>query len=276
MGTFIDFQHPEFSLALNQALSAEPRYTVLVIDDNATLRENLRETLDTAYRIAEAADSLSGLELANQIQPDLIITDLLMPDVEGESLCYRLKQHDKTSHIPIIILTSQVSMFSRVNSFFLGADDYMTRPFELVELQIRIQNLIQSRKLLQQKYSRQLELKPSPVEVQSDDEVFLQRVMKVVEDNIDNPMFGSEQFAMTTGLSQTRLYRRLITLTGYSANDFIRRVRLNRAADLFRKQAGNVSEIAYQVGFNSLSYFAKCFKQQHRCSPRDFAKRATL
>ncbi len=276
MGTFTDFQHPEFSLALNQALSAEPRYTVLVIDDNATLRENLRETLDTAYRIAEAADSLSGLALANQIQPDLIITDLLMPDVEGESLCFRLKQQDKTSHIPIIILTSQDSLFSRVNSFFLGADDYMTRPFGLVELQIRIQNLIQSRKLLQQKYSRHLELKPSPVDVQSEDELFLQRVMKVVEDNIDNPMFGSEQFATKTGLSQTRLYRKLITLTGYSANDFIRRVRLNRAADLFRKQAGNVSEIAYQVGFNSLSYFAKCFKQQHQCSPRDFARRAAL
>jgi YesN/AraC family two-component response regulator len=274
MGTFTDFQHPEFSLALNQALCSEQRHTLLVIDDNAELRENLREALKTAYRIEQAGDSQHGFELASQIQPDLIITDLLMPDVQGESLCYRLKQQDKTSHIPIIVLTSQDSLFSRVNSFFLGADDYMTRPFELVELQIRIQNLIQSRKLLQQKYSRHLELKPSPVEVQSDDDLFLQRVMKVVEENMDNPMFGSEEFAKNAGLSQTRLYRKLIALTGYSANDFIRRVRLNRAADLFRKQAGNVSEIAYQVGFNSLSYFAKCFKQQHQYSPRDFAKRA--
>lgn len=276
MRAFTDFQHPEFSLALNQAMCNEPRYTVLVIDDNAVLRENLRETLKTAYRISVAQDSQQGLELANQIQPDLIITDLLMSEVQGESLCYRLKHQENTSHIPIIILSSQDSLFSRVNSFYLGADDYMTRPLELVELQIRIQNLIQSRRLLRQKYSRQLELRPSPVQVQSADELFLQRAMKVVEDNMDNPMFGSEEFATEVGLSQTRLYRKLVSLTGYSANDFIRRVRLNRAADLFRKQAGNVSEIAYQVGFNSLSYFAKCFKQQHQYSPRDFAKLAVL
>ena len=272
MGTFNDFQHPEF--AFNQAMSTKERFTVLVIDDNAVLRENLQETLKTAYRIEEAEDSQRGLELANQIQPDLIITDLLMPDLQGVSLCYRLKQQEKTSHIPIIILTSQDSQFSRVNSFYLGADDYMTRPFELVELQIRIQNLIQSRKVLQRKYSKQIELKPSPVLVQSADELFLQRAMKVVEENMDNPMFGSDEFAKEVGLSQTRLYRKLVSLTGYSANDFIRRVRLNRAADLFRRQAGNVSEIAYRVGFNSLSYFAKCFKQLHQYSPRDFARLA--
>ena len=276
MGTFTDFKHPEFSLALNQAMSNKERFTVLVIDDNAVLRENLRETLKTAYCIEEAEDSQQGLELANQIQPDLIITDLLMTDLQGESLCYRLKQLEKTSHIPIIILSSQDNLFGRVNSFYLGADDYMTRPFELVELQIRIQNLIQSRKVLQRKYSRQVELRPSPVQVQSADELFLQRAMKVVEENIDNPMFGSEEFAREVGLSQTRLYRKLVSLTGYSANDFIRRVRLNRAADLFRGQAGNVSEIAYQVGFNSLSYFAKCFKQLHQCSPRDFVKKACV
>lgn len=276
MGTFTDFQHPEFSLALNQAMSNQQRYTVLVIDDNVELREHLRETLKTAYRIMEAGDSQRGLELANHIQPDLIITDLLMPDVQDESLCYRLKQQENTSHIPIIVLASQDSLFSRVNSFYLGADDYMARPFELIELQIRIQNLIQSRRVLQRKYSRQIEFRPSAVQVQSADDLFLQRAMKVVEENMDNPMFGSDEFAKEVGLSQTRLYRKLVSLTGNSANDFIRRVRLQRAADLFRMKAGNVSEIAYQVGFNSLSYFAKCFKELHQYSPRDFAKRVSL
>lgn len=274
MGTFTEFQHPEFLLALNQAMCHEHRYTILVIHDNTSLRESLRENLRTAYQIAETDDSLGGFDLASKIQPDLIITDLMMPDLKGESLCFHLKHQENTSHIPIIILGDEGNLYSRVNSFYLGADDYMTTPLQLVELQIRIQNLIRSRKALQQKYSRHVELRPTQIEVPSADDLFLQQAMKVVEDNIDNPAFGSEQFARTVGLSQTRLYRKLIALTGYSANDFIRRVRLQRAADLLRQRAGNVSEVAYQVGFNSLSYFAKCFKQLHQYSPRDFVKQA--
>ncbi len=274
MGTFMEFQQPEFLLALNQAMCNEQRYTILVIHDNTSLRESVRDKLKTAYQVAESGDSQHGFDLANQIQPDLIITDLMMPNLQEQSLCYQLKHQDKTSHIPIIILGGQDSLFSRVNSFYLGADDFMATPFQLVELQIRIQNLIQSRKVLQKKYSRQVELKPSPIQVQSADDLFLGRAMKAVEENIDNPMFGSKEFARMVGLSQTRLYRKLVSLTGYSANDFIRRVRLHRAADLLRQKAGNVSEIAYQVGFNSLSYFAKCFKQLHQYSPRDFVRLA--
>lgn len=276
MKPLTDFQDPEFSLALYQGLQAQQRYTVLVIDDNDGLREYLRDALKTNYIIEEARDNQQGLDLAMLILPDLIITDLIMPDLQGESLCFRLKQNDKTSHIPIIILTNQDDLYSRVKSFYLGADDYMMRPLQLVELQIRIQNLIQTRKALQKKYSRHIELKPSSVEVQSEDELFLHRVMEIVEKNMDNPMFGSEQFAKEIGLSQTRLYRKLITLTGYASNDFIRRMRLKRAADLLHKQAGNVSEVAYQVGFNSLSYFAKCFKELHQYSPREYAKRGYI
>ena len=275
MEPLTDFQYPEFSLALSQALQAQQRYTVMVIDDNDGLREYLREALKTSYTIV-AQDNQQGFDLAIQILPDLIITDLIMPDLQGESLCFRLKHNDKTSHIPIIILTKQDDVYSRVKSFYLGADDCMMRPFQLIELQVRIQNLIQSRKALQKKYSRHVELKPSPVEVQSEDELFLQRVMKVIEKNMDNPAFGSEQFAIQMGLSQTRLYRKLVTLTGYASNDFIRRMRLQRAADLLHKQVGNISEVAYQVGFNSLSYFAKCFKELHQYSPREYAKRGSV
>lgn len=273
MKPLTDFQHPEFSLALNQTLQAHHRCTVLVIDDHGSLHEYLREALKTAYTVEVAQDNQRGLELALQILPDLIITNSIIPDLQAESLSFRLKQNDKTSHIPIMILTSQDDVYSRVKSFYLGADEYMTTPFQLVELQIRIQNLIQSRKVLQKKYSRHIEFKPSPVEVQSEDERFLQQVMSIVEKNMDNPMFGAELFAKQMGLSQTRLYRKLITLTGYSSNDFIRRMRLKRAADLLHKRAGNVSEVAYQVGFNSLSYFAKCFKELHQYSPRNYAKR---
>lgn len=248
----------------------------MVIDAHGGLREYLGEVLTTTYTIVEAQNNQQGLDLARQILPDVIITDITMADLEGESICFQLKQSDKTNHIPIIIVTSQDDLYSRIKSFYLGADDYMRRPIALIELQIRIQNLIQSRKVLQKKYSRQIELKPTSVEVQSEDELFLQRVMKIVENNMGNAMFGSEAFASQMGLSQTRLYRKLISLTGYSSNDFIRRIRLQRAADLLQKQVGNVSEVAYQVGFNSLSYFAKCFKQFHHFSPREYARRGSV
>jgi AraC-like DNA-binding protein len=152
----------------------------------------------------------------------------------------------------------------------------MMMPLQPVELQVRIENLIQSRKALQRKFSRQVELKPAAVDVQSEDQLFLQRIMQVMESNMNNPLFGSEQFAKQLGLSQTRLYRKLVAITGYSSNDFIRRMRLQRAADLLEKRVGNISDVAYQVGFNSLSYFAKCFKEFYQSSPRDYAKRVAV
>jgi AraC-like DNA-binding protein/CheY-like chemotaxis protein len=248
----------------------------LVIDEHGSLREALLEALQVNYSVEVASNNQEGLELATRHMPDLIITDLAAANIDGASICFLLKQSQKTSHIPIVILASQDDTVTRMRSFYLGADDFMKMPFHMLELQIRIQNLIQSRKALQEKFTRQVEFKPSPAEGQSEDEVFLQQVLKIIEENMADPGFGSEDFARQLGLSQTRLYRKLIALTGYSSNDFIRRMRLQRAADLLTRQVGNVSEVAYQVGFNSLSYFAKCFKQLHEASPRDYAKQASL
>lgn len=272
MEPLTNFKHPEFSLAMHQSLQAKHRYAVLVIYEDGHLRETLRSFLGASYTILEAHSGKQGVQLATQNIPDLIITDLYIPDSHGESLCFQLKDHEKTSHIPIIILTDRDDSHSRIQGFYLGADDFMTMPFQLLELQIRIQNLIQSRKVLEEKFRRRIAIEFSSVEAQSEDELFLKQAMKVIEENMANPMFGSREFAMQLGLSQTRLYRKLTTLTGYSSNDFIRRMRLKRAADLLHKHAGNVSEVAYRVGFNSLSYFAKCFKQLHQYSPREYAR----
>jgi len=171
-----------------------------------------------------------------------------------------------------VIMSLQDDQNNRIKSFYLGADDFMNLPLQEMELQIRVQNLIQSRKALRHKYSHPVELKPAATNILSENEIFLQRIMKVIEDHMSDTLFGSEQFAREMGLSQTRLYRKLISLTGYSSNDFIRRMRLQRAADLLQKQVGNVSEVAYRVGFNSLSYFAKCFRELHKCTPREYAK----
>lgn len=275
MEPLTDFFHTEFAMAISQSLQVKTRYNLLVIDEHGSLRDALLEVLQVNYSVEVASSNRAGLEQAKRHMPDLIITDLATTNIDGASICFLLKQSQKTSHIPIVILASQDDTVTRMRSFYLGADDFMKMPFHMLELQIRIQNLIQSRRALQEKFTRHVELKPSPVEGQSEDEVFLQRVLKIIEENMANPDFGSENFARQLGLSQTRLYRKLIALTGYSSNDFIRRMRLQRAADLLTRQVGNVSEVAYQVGFNSLSYFAKCFKQLFDASPRDYAKQVS-
>lgn len=246
--------------------------TILVVNRNAAMREYLRNTLNGSYQIEEASDENDGLRLAKQILPDLIIVDFNVP-ATGDPLCFQLKGCERTSHIPVVILTQQDNQNNRVKSFYLGADDFMNLPLQDLELQVRVQNLIQSRKALLRKFSHPVELKPEAIDVLSENEIFLKRVMRVIEEHMSDALFGSEQFARELGLSQTRLYRKLTSLTGYSSNDFIRRMRLQRAAELLQKQVGNVSDVAYRVGFNSLSYFAKCFREFYKCTPREYAKR---
>ena len=246
--------------------------TILVINENIAVRNYLRNALDCSFRIEEAKNETEGLRLAKQILPDLVIIRLNAPFGE-DPLCFQLKRCEKTSHIPVVILTDEDDHQSRIKSFYLGADDFMKLPLQEMELQIRVQNLIQSRKILLQKFSRMVDLKPASTDVPSADQLFLQQAMKIMENKMADPLFGSEEFAREMGLSQTRLYRKLISLTGYSSNDFIRRMRLQRAAELLQKQVGNVSEVAYRVGFNSLSYFAKCFREFHKATPRDFARK---
>jgi response regulator RpfG family c-di-GMP phosphodiesterase len=273
MDPLLIFQHPGFSLRLDQDDAPERRATVLVIDDNKKVRAYLRDGLRDTYTIEEASDSENGVRLAKQIIPDLIITALTTQDQDNESICLQLKHFDKTNHIPIVVLSEGNDPSSRIKSFHFGADDYMALPLQHAELQIRIENLIQSRRTLQRKFSKQIELKLPPIEVQSKDQIFLQRVMRVMQSNMHNPLFGSEEFAEQMGVCHRHLSRKLMFLTGQSSNEFIRQMRLQRAAELLNKQTGKVKEVAHQVGFNNLSYFAKCFKEHHKCSPSDYSKR---
>ncbi len=273
MDPLMNFHHPWFSLLLDQDDEPERRSTVLIIDDHEKVRAYLREGLKDICIIEEASDSEEGVRLAKQIIPDLIITALTAQDLDNESICLQLKHYDKTNHIPIVVLSEGNDPSSRIKSFYFGADDYMALPIQHAELQIRIENLIQSRRTLQRKFSKQIELKPPPIEVQSKDQIFLQRVMRVMESNMHNPLFGSEEFAEQMGVCHRHLSRKLMFLTGQSSNEFIRRMRLQRAADLLNKQTGKVKEVAHQVGFNNLSYFAKCFKEFYHYLPSDYARR---
>jgi DNA-binding response OmpR family regulator len=250
---------------------------LLVIEDNEDLRRYIRIQLEGKYRVSICTNGREGLEKAIEIIPDLIVSDLMMPEMDGYELCTRIKTDERTSHIPVILLTALATSEGRLTGLETGADDYLTKPFDTRELDVRIQNLITSRRKLREHFSNQLrqpvmfEIQPSQVEVVSADEKFLHRVTQVVEANMSNELFSVDDFSVEIGMSRMQLHRKLKSLTNHSASDFIRIMRLKRAAQLLEARAGNVTEISYLVGFNSLAYFSKCFHDYFGIQPKEYA-----
>lgn len=242
---------------------------LLLIEDNADVMQYVKEILGNTYQILEAKDGEMGIEVAKEHIPDLIISDVMMPKKNGYEVCEALKQDERTSHVPIILLTAKASLDDKMQGLQTKADAYLTKPFVPKELLVRVQNLIDSRKQLREKYKRELILKPSEVSVNSIDENFLLKVMKVVDENLDDENFNMDKLGQGVGMSRSQIHRKLHALTNQSATQFIRSYRLDRAMDLIKKNAGSVSEIAYSVGFSDPSYFSKCFQQQFNKTPTE-------
>ncbi|MDH4058346.1 MAG: ATP-binding protein, partial [Cyclobacteriaceae bacterium] len=243
---------------------------LLIVEDNSDLRSYLRNILDGYYEIHEASDGEHGLAIALELIPDLILTDLMMPKVDGLQLCGKLKGSETTSHIPIMLLTAKADIETKLEGLNTGADDYLAKPFDARELKSRIHNLIEIRRKLQKKFSNQFSLAASEIKVDSLDTQFLKKVKQTIEDRIGDPSLSVESLSEEIAMSNVQLYRKLKALTGMTANELIRNIRLDRAASLLKQHAGNVSEVAFQVGFNNLSYFAKCFKEKFNVSPSAF------
>ncbi len=243
---------------------------LLIVEDNDDVRAYIKKQLTKDYHITEAVNGTEGLSLALKMVPDLIVSDVMMPGMSGISLCEKLKQNEKTSHIPVILLTALASQTSKLEGIETGADDYIVKPFDKEELTARVKNLIDQRKRLRKKYSRQLNLEPKTLAITSKDELFLEKVIQVLEQHLDNSAFKVEDFAREMGMSRTQLFRKMRALTDQSAQDFIRDFRLKRAAQLLKNKAGNISEVAYQVGFNNLSYFTKRFKELFGKTPSEY------
>jgi len=242
---------------------------VLVVEDNADVRAYMREYLVTGYEVQEAHDGAEGIEKAKESIPDLIISDVMMPKQDGYELCKALKLDEKTSHIPIILLTAKAGTENRIEGLETGADDYLTKPFDARELLVRVKNLIDLRWKLRERFSVGQVLKPGDIAVTSIDDSFLQKAIAVVEKRMGDEEFGVEQFRNELGMSRTQLHRKLTALTNQSTSDFVRYMRLQRAKALLTQNAGTVSEIAYQVGFNSVAYFTKCFREQFGIVPSE-------
>jgi signal transduction histidine kinase/ligand-binding sensor domain-containing protein/DNA-binding response OmpR family regulator len=243
---------------------------LLIAEDNDELRAYLHENLQANFQVAIATNGHEGLQKAIELIPDLIISDLTMPIMDGITFCEGVKSNEKTSHIPFILLTSHHRHETRVAGLNTGADDYITKPFNIALLEARIHNLIASRKKLRETFGRSVYLQPSAVAVTPSDEHFLTKAIAVVEQNFLNPKFDVEALEDALNMSKMQLYRKLKSLTDCSANDFIRQIRLKRAAQLLRDSDLPISEVAYAVGIQDPAYFARIFKKTFGKAPSEF------
>ena len=243
---------------------------VLIIEDDREVRRYVREYLENDYRILEAADGVEGLDSAVASSPELVISDIMMPRMDGVELCKRLKNNLATSHIPVILLTARAAGEDKLEGLESGADDYIIKPFEAKELKVRAHNLIESRRRLREKYQKNFGCQPSDLAISSVDERFLTMLMESVEKHLADPACDTETLAEDLCMSRMQLNRKLNALTGHSTHEFLRTQRLNRAARLLQHHVGNVSEVAYEVGFSSPSHFAKAFKEQFGLSPSEY------
>ncbi|MBX2989842.1 MAG: response regulator [Bacteroidetes bacterium] len=242
---------------------------VLIVEDNADARQYIKENLPPAFHVVEAADGEEGVEKAREAIPDLIISDIMMPKKDGYEMCTILKNDEKTSHIPVILLTAKAGQQDKIDGLETGADDFIIKPFDAKELQVRVKNLIEIRRRLRDRFSKTIPLKPGEIAVTSLDDAFLKRVMQVVEEKMSDDKFSLEDFSRNVGMSRAQLHRKLTALTNHSPGEFVRYLRLHRAMEKLKCGAGSVSEIAYSVGFATPAYFAKCFHEQFGVSPSE-------
>ena len=241
---------------------------VLIIDDNIDIRTYLRSVLSEKYNVSEAADGKVGLELARKIVPDIVLSDIMMPVMDGLAFCQQLKTDKAISHIPVILLTARSLDEQRAEGYEHGADAYLSKPFSLRLLLSRIDNLIQSRKKLSKLFSNSDENDAFEKLSNETDKTFAAQLRKIIQDNLSDNEFNVERIGDEIGLSRVQLYRKVKALTGYSPVEMLRKARLTRARHLLRTTEKTVSEVAYAVGFSTPSYFSKCYKDEFGESPK--------
>ena len=245
-------------------------FQLLVVEDNEEIRGFLKETLGHEYFVLEAADGETAWETATEEIPDLVISDIVMPGMDGIELCRKLKSDERTSHIPVVLLTARTALVHKVTGLETGADEYITKPFNITVLKLQIKNLLESRERIRQRYGKAAMFQPSNITLSSPDEKFLKKATEVLEANLDDHGFNVERMAFEIGMSRPVLYRKLKALTGLKAVDFIRDFRLKKAAMFLAQHKLPVSEVAYKVGFNDPKYFSKLFKNRFGMSPSEF------
>lgn len=244
---------------------------ILVIDDNHDIREYVRSIFENTYSVQTATNGKEGFAMAVETIPDIVISDVMMPEEDGFTFTRNLKEHQLTSHIPVILLTAKTQITSKLEGMGIGADVYITKPFSSQLLKATAENLIENRRKLQQRFSQEIILMPKDISVSSVDEQFLERLQKVLDKNITDSDFSIENFGNEMGVSRMQLHRKLKALTGQSASEFLRSQRLKIAAKILREKKIPISEVGYTVGFNDPSYFTKSFKKEFGQTPTEYS-----
>ena len=243
---------------------------VLVVEDNNDLRAFIIDSLGDEFHFLEAENGKLGLEVATKEIPDLIISDVMMPEMDGITMATKIKKDIRTSHIPLILLTAKSTEDSKLSGLQSGADDYLTKPFNKNELLLKVRNGVNRQQKLREKLRAELMSTAPKVEVLSEDEQFLNNVKEKILERLSDEQLSVESLAEDMGMSRVQLYRKISGLTDISVNELIRKLRLQRAAQLISQNWGPVSQVAYEVGFSNLSYFSKVFKEEFGVLPSEY------
>ncbi|MEO6329080.1 MAG: ATP-binding protein [Ginsengibacter sp.] len=271
----ISFALPKEYINEEEVSADDSIATILIVEDNADLRQFIKDTLNKEFTTVVAANGKAGLAKAKEIIPDLIISDVMMPEMDGIAMTQQIKHEQATSHIPVIILTAKAGSANKIEGLQTGADDYVIKPFDGNELIIRCKNLIEQRSKLRKLFSKQvISITPEEIEIEIPEQQFLQKIRSVIEENLDNELFTVVDLSNAVFMSRSQLHRKLKALTGEAPNELIRNFRLERALQLLKKNAGAVSEIAFMTGFSSPAYFSKCFSDRYHYPPADVKKHA--
>jgi len=243
---------------------------IIVVEDNEDIRFYLKDNLKEQYKVEEASNGNEGWEKIKQLNPDLVVSDIMMPLMDGIELARKIKNETLTAHIPVILLTAMGSEEKQLEGLKVGVNDYITKPFTYEILASRIRNLLAQQELLQHRFHKQIEVNPGEVTITPVDEKFLKQALESVEKNMDNPEFTVEDFSSEMFMNRVTLYRKILSVTGKTPIEFIRSMRLKRAAQLLEKSGMSISEIAYQVGFNNPKNFTKLFKEEFNVLPSQY------
>lgn len=255
---------------INDLNVGEEKLTILIVEDHKVLRSFMKNLLKAEYNVIVAENGAIGLQKAIKFVPDLIVSDVIMPEMVGTELCAKIKENIKTSHIPVILLTSRSSLIYKIEGLESGADDYISKPFNLIEFKLRIKNMLASKRRLKTKFSSEDIFAPSEITVSSIDEQLLKKAFKVVKENISNEQFDIPFFCSELGVSRTMLFTKIKAWTNFTPNEFIHQIRMKRAAQLLEQNKINISQISYEVGFNNPKYFCKCFQKKFGETPTQY------
>lgn len=268
---FVTDSHPNPSDAVSEREVKE--YSVLVVEDNLRVRAYLVELLAPSYQVYDASNGQEALELALEVIPDMVVSDVMMPVMDGITFCHRLKNDMRISHIPVILLTARALTDSIIEGLESGADDYLTKPFDERVLLARINNILQTRREIRKRVCREMILNPQDVSLNTQDGIFLSRLVGYIEEHIEEADFNIIQMAAEMAMSHSNLYKKVKALTGMSVIGFVKDFRLKRAAQLLAQNALNITEIAYTVGYSERRHFSQDFKRKFNLTPKEYAEK---